>query len=47
MDKDHDGEISKNEFREGCQSLKLADQNNKEMEELFRIMDTNKNKKIN
>lgn len=47
MDKDHDGEISKTEFREGLQSLKITDQNNEQIQELFKIMDTNKSKKIN
>jgi len=47
MDKDCDGEISKKEFSEGIQSLKLMDQNSEEIQKLFKIMDTNKNKNIN
>ena len=39
MDKDCDGEISKKEFSEGIQSLKLMDQNSEEIQKLFKIMD--------
>lgn len=47
LDKDNDGQISKREFSEGIKILKLTDQNNEQIQDLFKIMDTNNNKNIN
>jgi calcium-dependent protein kinase len=47
FDKNNDGDISMDEFRNGLQTLKLTDQANEDFKSLFEIMDNNKDKRIN